>query len=346
MDAPSGRARRWPRVLAAAVLSLAVSLSAAWAVLALHYQLPAGPLWRDAAGAAWVGMALLVTIGLWRRRPLWHAALPYGVALALLSVWWAGIAPSAQRQWAADGARILTSRVEGGKVTLDNVRNFDWHSDTDFVQRWESRQVDLDHLRSVDVALSYWMGPAIAHTLVTFGFDDGRFLTFSIEIRKEQGERFSAVGGFFKQYETSLIAAEERDILRVRTNVRGEDVYLYRVLMPAPQMRSLFLAYLDESAQLARDPRFYNTLTANCTTIVFEMARRIVRGLPLDYRLLASGYLDRYLFDVGALMPGYRLEQLHTAGRITQRAQAADGASEIAFSQAIRRGMPTHPPAP
>ncbi len=335
---------RWPRLLGAILLSLAVLVSAAWSVAALHYQLPAAPMWRDAAGAAWAGLAVLAVAGLWRR-PLRHAAPSYGVALALLLVWWSGIAPSADRQWADDGARVLASHVEGGKVTLTNVRNFDWRSDTDYRQRWESRQVDLDHLRSVDVGLSYWMGPAIAHTLVTFGFDDGRFLTFSIEIRKERGESFSAVGGFFKQYETALIAAEERDILRVRTNVRGEDVYLYRVAMSAPQMRSLFLAYLDESAQLARAPKFYNTLTANCTTIVFDMARHIVSGLPLDYRLLASGYLDRYLFDVGALVPGYTLEQLHAAGRITLRAQAADGANEADFSQAIRRGMPTLQPA-
>jgi hypothetical protein len=212
------------------------------------------------------------------------------------------------------------------------------------LQRWETRRYDLNQLRSVDMTLSYWMGPAIAHTLVSFGFADGRYLTFSIEIRKERGESFSAIGGFFRKFETVLIAADERDILRVRTNVRGEDDYMYRVEMRPDDMRSLFLAYLDEAAQLRRRPSFYNTLSANCTTIVFDMARRIVRTLPLDYRLLASGYLDEYLYEEGGLVKGYTLAQLHAAGRITERAKAAD--ADPAFSQAIRRGMPVQDAVP
>ena len=135
----------------------------------------------------------------------------------------------------------------------------------------------------------------------------------------------------------SLIAADERDILRVRTNARGEDMHLYRVMMPKAAMRSLFLAYLDEAQALKNQPQFYNTLTANCTTIVFEMVRRIVPGLPLDYRLMASGYLDRYLFDVqGWCRPD--LPAAARGGHVTARARAAN-ATRI-FSHAIRRGMP------
>jgi hypothetical protein len=242
--------------------------------------------------------------------------------------------------WADDVSRQLHSRVDGSIVTLDNVRNFEWRSDTDYTQRWETRQYDLDRLRTVDVSLSYWTGPAIAHTLVSFGFDDGRFLTFSIEIRKERGESFSSVGGFFKQFETSLIAADEHDILRVRTNVRGEDVYMYRVSLPQPEIRSLFLAYLGEGAALVREPSFYNTLTANCTTIVYALAKRIVPGLPMDWRLLASGYLPDYLFDVGGLAPGYSMEALRAAGRITERAIPTDKTPGVDFSRAIRQGLP------
>jgi hypothetical protein len=255
--------------------------------------------------------------------------------------WWGTILPSQNRLWADDVSRQLHAHVDGNIVTMDNVRNFEWRSDTDYTQRWETRSYDLDRLRSVDVALSYWSGPAIAHTLVSFGFDDGQFVTFSIEIRKERGESFSSVGGFFKQFETSLVAADEHDIMRVRTNVRGEDVYMYRVRLPQQEMRSLFVAYLGESAALVREASFYNTLTANCTTIVYALAKRIVPGLPMDWRLLASGYLPDYLYDVGGLTPGYSMEALRAAGRITDRAIATDKAAPgVNFSQAIRQGLP------
>lgn len=313
-----------------ALASVALSILSLWGGLALWFQLPA---LRFLAVAAW-GVGAVVTLVLWWRRRDARVALPWLAAMVALMAWWSTLQPTHNRVWADDVSRMVTGRVQGSVVTLDQVRDFDWRSDTDYTQRWEARSYDLDRLRSVDVAMSYWMGPAIAHTLVSFGFDDGRYLTFSIEIRKERGESFNAVTGFFKGFETVLIAADERDILRVRTNVRGEDMYLYRLKMSPQAMRSLFLAYLDEGAKLKREPRFYNTLTANCTTIIFEMARRIDPGLPLDWRLLASGYLDRYLFDIGALAGGRDFEALRRNAHITERARAAGKAED--FSARIR----------
>ncbi|NVD69868.1 DUF4105 domain-containing protein [Duganella sp. BJB1802] len=294
-----------------------------------------GALWFQAApwlAVAW-GVASLASLAWWWRRGA-RMLLPWLIAFALMMGWWSTIKPSHDRVWADDVARMVTGRVQGNVVTLDQVRNFEWRSDADYTQRWEQRSYDLSQLRSVDVALSYWMGPAIAHTLVSFGFADGRYLTFSIEIRKERGESFDAIAGFFKRFETVLIAADERDILRVRTNVRDEDMYLYRLKMPPEVMRSLFLSYLEEGALLKREPRFYNTLTANCTTIIFEMARRIDPGLPLDWRLLASGYLDRYLYDIRALAGQGGFDALRQQAHITARARAADRATD--FSDRIR----------
>ena len=317
--------------------SLLILLSALWGALALWYQLAGGVAAQTIGAVLWAALGI-GSIALWWTRGSARALLPYAGGFVLLLLWWSLIAPMQDRSWADDVARNVTGSVKGSVVTLDNVRNFDWRSDDDYTVKWEQRSYNLDELRTVDTALSYWTGPLIAHTLVSFGFADGRFLTFSIEIRKEKGESFSAIGGFFKHFETSLIAADERDIVRVRTNARGEDIHLYRVMMPRAAMRSLFLAYLDEADALKRKPQFYNTLTANCTTIVFEMARRIVPGLPFDYRLLASGYLDRYLFDVRALVPGLSFQQLRDGGHITARARAANDDPD--FSHAIRRGMP------
>ena len=329
------------RVLGQTLLSLVLLLATGWALLALHYRLPLAPAGKLAVCVLWAAFGLAAIALLWWGQAS-RALLAYGAAFVVLLGWWSSLAPSNDRSWADDVARHLQARVDGSQLTLGNVRNFEWRSDSDYTPRWETRHYDLERLQPVDVALSYWMGPAIAHTLVSFGFDDGRGgteqLAFSIEVRKERGESFSAVAGFFKQFELSLVAADERDILRVRTNVRGEDLYLYRVTMPPAAMRSLFLAYIAEADALARQPRFYDTLTANCTTIVYEMAQSIVGGLPLDWRLLASGYLPEYLHSVGGLVPGHDLATLRSAGRITLRAQAAD--ADPQFSQAIRRGVP------
>ncbi|MBU1360431.1 MAG: DUF4105 domain-containing protein [Gammaproteobacteria bacterium] len=323
--------------LGCVAVSVVVLVSALWACLGFWFQLQLPSAGKIAAGVLWAAFALAAIVLLWRGRgPV--SLVVYALGFTLVLIWWGSIRPLQDRPWADDVSRQFVARVDGSKVILDNVRDFAWRTDTDYTPRWETRQYDLDHLRSVDVAASYWTGPWIAHTLVSFGFDDGRFLTFSIEIRKERDESFSSIGGFFKEFETVLVAAEERDILRVRTNVRGEDVFLYRVRLGREDMRSLFLAYLDEARSLKRAPQFYNTLTANCTTIVYELARRVVPDLPLDYRLLASGWLPNYLHDVGGLMRGYTLHELRDRGRITARANATDVDAD--FSQAIRKGMP------
>lgn len=324
---------RWPLLLPLASL-------AAWGACALWFQLPAPPWARSAVIAIWSLLALAASVALagmagtgW----VWYLAAFLSAAVALLA-WWHTIRPSHERVWADDVACMLASRVQGDEATLANVRNFAWRSETDYEARWETRRYDLTQLASADLVLSYWMGPAIAHTLVSFGFVDGRRLVFSLEIRREKGESFSAIGGFFRRFETVIVAADENDILRTRTNARGEDVYLYRLRLRPEQLRKVFLGYLERAAQLRAAPRFYNTLTSNCTTIVFGLARRLSPLLPLDYRLLLSGYFAGYAYDHGGLAPGHSFEQLKAAGRITQRALAVRAGED--YSKAIRQGVP------
>jgi hypothetical protein len=259
---------------------------------------------------------------------------------AALLVWWFLQKPSHERPWADDVARLLTAQVDGSVVTLSNVRDFEWRTETDYTARWETRQYDLDTLQSADLVLSYWMGPAIAHTLVSFGFADGRYLTFSSEIRKEKGEAFSAWKGFFRQYEAVMIAAQESDIIRVRSEVRGEQVYMYRLAIPPEQLRTLFLAYVDEARRIEKTPEFYNTLTSNCTTVVFQIAKQIQPDLPLDYRLLLSGYFAEYAHDQGGLVAGVPFEVLKKRGRVQSMTGVQNMANEQDYSRYIRRELP------
>jgi Domain of unknown function (DUF4105) len=320
-------------------LTAGVILLLGWGAMALWFQRPGGWPLTTPALVVWIVAGGVGVRGVWRWQR--RALVVFFAAVVALFAWWQTVQPLQQRAWADDVARVLQARVTGDRVVLDNVRDFDWRSDRDYTARWQRREYDLNHLASADLILSYWMGPSIAHTLVSFGFDDGRHVVFSLEIRKERGEAFSAVGGFFRDFEQVLIAAEERDIVYVRSNVRGEDVYLYRLNIPKPRLRLLFLEYVDAANALERTPRFYNTLTSNCTTVVFDLARRLRPGLPLDRRLLLSGYFAEYAFDVGGLTPGYDFPTLQQRGRITQRALEAGPAA--AFSTRIRRGVPGVP---
>lgn len=333
-------------------LAFAVLLATLWGGLALWFRGPASRRITAALIAGWSlpGVAALCALLLPSLSGPRTAALTvFGVGFAALCLWWLSIRPSQARDWSPDVARLLDAEVDGDRVTLHNVRCFAWRTREDFTARWETRHYDLATLRSVDLIVSYWMGPTIAHTLVSFGFDDGRQLAFSVEVRRTRGQLFSAVGGFFKQSELVLIAADERDIVRTRSNVRGEAVYLYRVGMPAAAMRDLFHAYLDEAGSLQRAPRFYDSLSSNCTTLVFKMVRRIVPGLPLDRRLLLSGHLPEYIYDLGALDTSRPFAELRARGHINARALASDSNGQAsasdddtsaAFSRAIRRGVP------
>ena len=332
-----------PCRVAAFLLAAVIVLIAAWGAMALWFQLPGpGPV-RVVVVLAWcllgvAGLAACIRRREGRRR--W--ALPaFGFALVALLAWWSTLTPSHERDWADDVARLLESEVDGSRVTLRNVRNFDWRTPEDYTPRWETREYDLDQLVSADLVMSYWMGPAIAHTLVSFGFADGQRVVFSLEIRKERGESFSALGGFFREFEQVLVAADENDIVRTRSNARGEDVYLYRLNLPPETLRALFVGYLDAAAALRREPAFYNTLVSNCTTIIFELARRITPAIPLDYRLLLSGYFARYAYELGALVPGYSYEELKQRGYINPRARALPADADSAeFSRVIRQGVP------
>jgi Domain of unknown function (DUF4105) len=330
------------RVVALLFATLLVGLTAAWAALALWYQAPRDRRAKIAIIAAWLAFSAGVPFALWQGRAA-LGLLAFAAAFAVVMMWWRGIAASNDRLWADDVAQIAAATIEGDKVTLQNVRNFDWRSNTDYIQRWETRVYDLAQLNSVDMIMSYWRGPAVAHMLVSFGFAAGEHVAFSVEVRRDKRQNYSEIGGFFKEFALSIIAADERDVIRVRTNVRGEDAYLYRVRMPLFAMRSLFLGYLGESNSLVSTPRFYNTITANCTTLVYHMMTRIVGYLPLNHRILLTGYFPAYVYEVGGLDQRLPLAELRALGRITDRARESDHSET--FSADIRRGIPAIDPA-
>jgi hypothetical protein len=329
------RLARW---IGFALLAVAILMTAIWCSLAVWFRCTAGePVHSVLAGA--LPVLGLLAIGFLASSRRWLALAVYAIAFTIVLGWWSTVTPSNDREWAPDVARIVTANIDGDRIVLSNVRNFTWRSDEDFDQRWEQRTYSLSHVNNVDLILSYWAGEAIAHLIVSFGFDDGTRLAFSIETRKGRNETYSTIAGFFKEYELSIIAADERDVVRVRSNVRGEDVRIYRLRMTPASAQALLLQYLADANDLARAPRWYNTLTGNCTTLVFGMVRVLRPGLPLDYRILLSGYLPNYAYDLGATDTSIPFEKLRDLSRIHDKAALAD--ADPKFVTRIREGIPT-----
>ncbi|MGA9422703.1 MAG: DUF4105 domain-containing protein [Rhodanobacteraceae bacterium] len=327
--------KRWMigRLMLVAVIGLLAFISGVWAAFALWYQLPGGVLARALGCATWSILVIALAVCAVRSQ----SGLPIGIyalAYALLLGWWVRIAPSHDRVWADDVGHLLAGRIAGDSVTLVNVRDFTWRTPRDYDVRWETCSYDLGSLVSADAVLSYWGSPVIAHAMISFGFSDRRHVVFSVEIRKERHQQYSPIGGFFKQYETILVAAEERDIIRVRTNARGEDVYLYPLRMDRATMRELFVSYVNAANRLMEVPAFYHTVTSNCTTLVYRMAKRIGPGLSWDPRLLLTGYLPGYFYQIGAVDRRVSLDELRRRSRISE--QARNSAASDDFSAAIR----------
>ncbi len=306
-----------------------------WACLAIWVD---GPVARVSAGALVVLFAAGALYALVRVRPPGRGAALALVGVLAVASWWGRIGASNDRVWMVDVAELPTAEFDGDRVTIRNVRDFDYRSETDYTPRWEVRTYDLGTVRGLDMFLSYWGPRNIAHTIASWEFDDGRHLAISIETRKEKGEAYSAVLGFFRQYELYYVVADERDLIGLRTNHRGEQVYLYRLRTPAARARALLVDYLEEVNRLARQPRWYNALTHNCTTTIRLHAQNVAPRNPWNWRFLANGYLDELGYMRGTIDTSLPFAELRRRSNVTERGRAAGDAPD--FSTRIREGLP------
>jgi hypothetical protein len=316
--------------------TIAVLLLTAWWTLALLFAGPA-PAWLSAALASIYALGTLAVL-LWLRPFAWALAA-CGLALVALTFWWGTIKPSNDGDWQPDVARLPRVEVRGEQLIVHNVRNFDYRTENDFTARYEDRTYDLSTLRGVDVFMSYWGSPYIAHTIMSWQFDDAPPLAISIETRKRKGQEYSALKGFFKQYEITYVVADERDVVGLRTNHRGEQVYLYRLKSTPALARALLLDYVASINDLVEQPQFYNAFADNCTTTIRRHREHVdPDSPPIDWRLFANGYLDQRLYDRGIVDTSLPFEDLRRLSQIDAKAKAADRDPD--FSQRIRAGLP------
>ncbi|MGC1575238.1 MAG: DUF4105 domain-containing protein [Beijerinckiaceae bacterium] len=338
---PLGRNTGWrlvARIASVAFFVLVISVVTTWASLALWYRLPMPEWARNLAAGLFVLLGLATIIASFGRARV-PTTLAFAAAIVAVLIWWSTIRPVGQADWAPDVARQVTGVRTGDMLTLTNVRDFAWHSDDDFSERWTTRSYDLAKLKRLDLFMSYWAGPEMAHVIMSFGFEGGDQLAWSIEVRRRKGGEFSPLADLFKSNPLVIIAADERDVVGVRSNIRGEDVQLFRLRAPPDATLSLLLEYVADANALATTPQFYNSLTTNCTTTVVKMMRAIGGKVPFDWRLIVNGYLPDYAYGRGALDTRLPLPELKALAHIDKRAREAGLSSD--FSRLIRVSVPS-----
>lgn len=318
-------------------LVLFLVVFAAWGSLALYYRAPLPEGGRMAAGGVFACAMLAAAVLFWQGR--WRRSLFPLVLAPLLMIWWHSLTPSNDRDWAPDVAHPATGHISGDLLVMQNVRNFEWSTETRFTPRWETRSYNLEEIRQVDLVASYWSGEDIAHILLSFGFADGQRLVWSIELRRTASQTYSALASFFKQSELIFLAAEERDIIRLRTNVRGENVRMYPLQLKPGVARRLLTEYVTMANRYAQQPEWYNTVTANCTTMVFRIARALHPYAPFNWRVLLSGHFPDLIYQHGGIDNSISFAQWRRKAQIDAAAQAADKLDSLGFSQAIREQL-------
>jgi hypothetical protein len=307
-----------------------------WTTLAIYYSNLPWPELRLGLAAAFAAFAIWA---FWLSRRRRMPTVAFALVLGVLA-WWFTITPSHDRNWRPEVAVMPRAFIEGDRVRLTGVRNFDYRSQTDFTVRHEEREIELSHLIGLDFYVSYWSKGPIAHTFVSFIFDNASPLSISIETRPEVGRGFEPIASLFKQFELIYVVGEERDLVGVRAVHRGEWVYLYRLNTPPDNVRRLLMVYLRRINELADRPEFYNLLTNNCTINIIRYANAAGRKGRFDIRHLFNGLIDSYLYHSGRVDTTLPFDELRRLSLINEAAQAAGGAPEPEFSRQIRANLP------
>jgi hypothetical protein len=324
---------RFSRILGTTIMWFLLLVLNLWATAALYVDCRI-PSLRIVLAVIYLAMLILVIIKTRQRR-----ILSCLICFCVVLVWWLSLKPSDNGDWRPDVARRAWAETTGDRITLHNVRNCDYRSETEYTNCWSDRTYNLSDLRAADFFFVNWGVRWIGHPIVSFDFGNNQHLAFSIEARYKTGQTYSAILGFFRQYELIFIAADERDVIRLRTNYRkDEEVYMYRTNASADIARKFFLTYLVYLNQLRDHPEWYNAVTKNCTTTLdSKLSEDLPNPKPWDYKLLLNGTLDELLYERGRLVTGgLPFAELKQREHINPFAQTVGQSPE--FSALIREG--------
>jgi hypothetical protein len=322
----------------------AIGVTVQWLILALLTLWALAALYVDLRIAALrIPLTLIYAVGIFTilfklKRSRWAAALCL-VGFFIVLAWWLTLKPSNDGHWQPDSDRVAWAEIDGDRVTIHNLRNCDYRTETDYSNCWGDRTLYLSQIQAADLFLTNWGIPFASHPIVSFQFADNQHVAFSIEARYKVDQAYSTILGFFRQYGLIFVAADERDVIRLRTNYRkDEEVYLYRVKVRPEVARAMFLTYVTYLNKLKDHPEWYNEVTRNCTTTLQKpLAADVNNPQPWNYQFLLNGTLDELLYERGRLVTGgLPFPELKQREHINAAAQAAGLSPD--FSALVRAG--------
>ena len=323
------------RILAWSLATFVVAVLTVIGSLFIHFSNLPWAWLRISLAIAFAGVVVGSFVFL---RPRWKAVAVFPGIFAAPVLWYSLIPALNDRKWQPDVAHVVTAEFEGDTATVHNVRNFQYRSADDYDINWETRTYNLAELRSLDFVFSYWVSTAIAHTMLSFGFADCRYLCVSVETRKEIGETYDPMRSFFKQFELIYTVGDERDLVALRTNYRREDAYLFPVDYEPARIRALLLDILNSANNLAREPQHYRTIRDNCTTSLIGHINRIQdQPIPFSFKLILNGYMPEMAYERGRFSseaPFSVVKQEYAISAIAQASGVTDD-----FSQRIRQAL-------
>ncbi len=307
-------------------------LLVAWMAGALYYDVGHGSAIGWLLVLAWLAWVM----GLWIFwQPGWKPCAAIGMLFLLFLLWWFGQKPSHARNWSPNHAVLSRVVTQDDDIRIDNLRNTEYRTLEDYTPRYETRACHLSKLCGADVLISFWGSPWMCHPILIFDFGaDGR-ICFSIEVRYRVGQQYNIVSSLYRQQELTYIVCDERDAILKRTRYsQGQDCYLYRFQTELDEIRQLFHEYADGVNRLAEEPRWYNGLTANCTTTIYNQRQH---PMAWNWNLMFNGKLDESLYRHQRLEQRLPFAELKRQSRVNDIANRApvDG-----FGDYVRHELP------